>query len=910
MAERLLGPHRLMEILSEHASGAFWRAWDTQLNRRVLVRRLPRLDRTNEDGGVLYKAFLRDVSQLALLRHPSLLAPVGFSPPHAAEAWYATEFVDLPNLHVLVSTAGLLPWAQGLLILHQLARALAYAHERDVFHGSVSPACVLLDPRGRVLLTDFNLSLAALVETNVAAFEGLARVVDDRSYVAPEVLRLRPPSAAADIFSLGAVAFEMLTGTRPFADAAAVRTHGESRQARAPDPWDVAGHLPPAARDLVREMLASAPEDRPASMAAVAERAAAALEPADRADPTQALRASFARQTMVFGSLSSLDEGDNDDPARRKTSPMMPATSLDASDAGRAPRRKTVPGIPGAGPDQGQDAGRGGGAPGPTRRKTDRFAPPEPERRANARAASPPDRPVTAATRALRVLEREGYLQGPSKPERDSTRAIAVVMALALTAALGAWFVLLERGPRGGGGPTPTAGTAGAQREAAPPPTAAEPPASGPRAAPPPEAPVDIARAKAKALLEGKNPKDAAAEARAGLALDPEDPALRRLLIDALTQAGDRDGAVAALVERDERQGPGAWRGHARAAALRMEDERFADAGELLRAALARGADDPDLWRSLGRCELALGHARAAAEALGRYVQERPDDVKALGQLAQLREQLGDRAGALAVYRRLLALRPGDPAASAAALRLGGAAELPRAGAALAAPDASPEVLEAAGYAALQAKRYTDAVRLLRRAVHARRAAGTVPSWATVYNLAVALDQGGRPGEAAPLYRRLLAQKPDSGQVAELLGRALLRAGDQDAGERALERAAALAPERWKARFTLGRLALERGDWGAAERAFRAVLAVAPGQPEALQNLGKAQIERKDYGAALETFQRLAQARGEDPQPVLTVAKLLTMMHRVADAAPWWAEACRRGAREACQAERRGGASE
>ncbi len=910
MAERLLGPYRLMEILSEHATGALWRAWDTQLNRRVVVRRLPRLDRTNEDGGVLFKAFLRDVSQLALLRHPSLLAPVGFSPPHASEAYYATELHDVPNLHVLVSTVGLLPWAQGLLILQQLAEALDHAHGRGIFHGSVSPACVLLDPRGRVYLTDFNISLAALVRTNVAAFEGLGRVVDDRAYVAPEVLRLRPPSAAGDIFSLGVVAFEMLTGVRPFADATAVRTHGETRHAPAPDPWDVAGHLPPAARDLVREMLASAPEDRPPSMAVVAERAAEALEPEDRADPTQALRASFGRQSMVFGGLDAAHAEEDLDPARRKTAPMMPATSGDVRDGaaagGGVPRRKTVPGIPG----KGEAPGTPSDSPSsPARRKTERFAPPQEGATGGSRGAPPGKHKPTAATRALRILEQEGYLRPPSKPERDSTRAIALVMALALAAALGVWFVLLERGPRPGDGPPPAAGVSTASRPAT---TASAAPEVSPadRAQPPPEAPVDVTRAKAQALLQAHNPKRAIEQARAGLALAPDDPGLARVLIEALLAAGERDAAVEALVEQDRKAGPAAWRGFARAAALRLADKRFEEARELLQAALDRGADDPGLWRSLARAERALGHPRAAATALRRYLEDRPNDVKALGELAKVQEELGDRAGALAAYRRILALRPGDPVASSAALRLGGAAELPRAAAAARAPNASPETLEAAGYAALRGKRYDVAVRTLRRALALRRAAGTAPPWAVVYNYALALDQGGRPEEAVPVYQRLLADKPDSAAVAELLGRALLRVGKTADAERALARAAALAPSKWKARFALGRLALERGDWTAAQRAFQAVLKVAPGQPEALQNLGKAQIERKDYGGALKTFQRLGEVRPADPQPVLTVAKLLTMMRRASDAAPWWAEACRRGSREACEAQRRGAAPE
>ena len=281
----MLGPYRLMDLLSSGPSGDVYLAWDTRLNQRVRLTRVPQLSSGGPGGGETYGAFLEVMRQLSDLRHPSITSPTDFSPPDAAEAWFVADHVEGTTLADLLVEQGRLEWRLGTMVLHEVAAAVAYAHGRDLAHGQLGPSRVLIDASARVHLVGFDVVARVLLQgAGSVAGVDLASIYDELAYLAPGALQRRPPEVGHDVFSLGILAFEMLTGRHPFASAMDILAHAQARRA-APDPGAEVGAIPLQLRRLVQEMLSPRVEARPSTAAEVRDAAALVLRQAGILSP-------------------------------------------------------------------------------------------------------------------------------------------------------------------------------------------------------------------------------------------------------------------------------------------------------------------------------------------------------------------------------------------------------------------------------------------------------------------------------------------------------------------------------------------------------------------------------------------------------------------------------------------------
>lgn len=224
--------------------------------------------------------FVREAELAARLNHPGIVRQYRAGHDGVLD-WLLMELLPGTDLRRYAAPSRLLPEAVVLDIGARLARALAHAHGAGIVHRDLKPANVIVDWRsGRVTLTDFGLARAA-----DAAQTRTGLVLGSPGYMAPELLAGAPPSPASDLYALGAMLFELLTGARPFeADAL-----GEllRRVASEPAP-DLRLHrpdLPPALARLLMALLAKRPEQRPAGAAAVAEALDALRRPIDAGDP-------------------------------------------------------------------------------------------------------------------------------------------------------------------------------------------------------------------------------------------------------------------------------------------------------------------------------------------------------------------------------------------------------------------------------------------------------------------------------------------------------------------------------------------------------------------------------------------------------------------------------------------------
>ncbi len=201
----------VLELLGQGGMGAVYKARQLRLDRLVALKILP-----PEVGGdpAFAERFLREARTLAKLSHPHV---VGIHDFGEADGYYyfLMEYVDGVNLRQALQAGRLTP-EQALRIVPQVCDALQYAHDKGVVHRDVKPENVLLDSQGRVKIADFGLAKLLGREVAVPTLTRTRQVMGTPHYMAPEQME-RPETVdhRADIFSLGVLFYEMLTGELP-----------------------------------------------------------------------------------------------------------------------------------------------------------------------------------------------------------------------------------------------------------------------------------------------------------------------------------------------------------------------------------------------------------------------------------------------------------------------------------------------------------------------------------------------------------------------------------------------------------------------------------------------------------------------------------------------------------------------
>lgn len=260
----LAGRYALEAVIGSGGMAEVYRADDIKLSRPVAVKLLRE---TAGDEGDRAR-FIDEARTLAMLSHSGLVMVLdagfgtrrqlaGSEPPDVERPFLVMELVEGPTLADRIAE-GPVPFAEAGAIGAQVAEALAYVHGRGVIHRDVKPGNVLIGPAQRVKLADFG--IARLV-AQATRHTRTGHAIGTAAYIAPEQVRGEEVDGAADVYSLGLVLLETVTGRReyvgPAADAAMARLH------RAPD---VPDDLPSAWRDLLLSMTATDPRERPSAL--------------------------------------------------------------------------------------------------------------------------------------------------------------------------------------------------------------------------------------------------------------------------------------------------------------------------------------------------------------------------------------------------------------------------------------------------------------------------------------------------------------------------------------------------------------------------------------------------------------------------------------------------------------------
>ncbi|MEU1418328.1 serine/threonine-protein kinase [Kitasatospora sp. NPDC005751] len=280
------GRYALTEWIGGGGMGAVWRADDRVLERQVAVKVL---HAGLLEEGTFASRFRREAQLLAAISHPGIVevhdyGEQGGDAGHGAEgeriAYIVMELVEGRPLDKALAEDGPMPPERALSLLARALDALHAAHQQEIVHRDVKPSNLMLGDDGRVTVTDFGIA-RALVSTTLTATNV---VVGTALYMAPEQAGGGGVTPASDLYSLGVVCYELLTGTPPFTGESVVEVALKHVQQPAPE---LPGEFAPAVREFVARALAKQPGDRFADAAAMA--AAAREAVGDRSAPVAAV---------------------------------------------------------------------------------------------------------------------------------------------------------------------------------------------------------------------------------------------------------------------------------------------------------------------------------------------------------------------------------------------------------------------------------------------------------------------------------------------------------------------------------------------------------------------------------------------------------------------------------------------
>lgn len=242
-------------------------AEELSLGRRVVVKMLPR----KLTSGVNAERFQREIAVAARLQHPHLVPLLRAGVVTSAGVpWFSMPFVEGESLRELLMRRGAVPVLTAARLMREMASALAYAHARGIVHRDIKPENVLLSD-GVAMITDFGVAMA--VDSAIAdgtpgkrRLTGAGATLGTPAYTAPEqITSAGSVDARADVYSLGCVAYELLTGSPPFSGRGLrdlLNAHINER----PAPLDhLRPGLPPAIVQVVMRCLEKNPDDRPES---------------------------------------------------------------------------------------------------------------------------------------------------------------------------------------------------------------------------------------------------------------------------------------------------------------------------------------------------------------------------------------------------------------------------------------------------------------------------------------------------------------------------------------------------------------------------------------------------------------------------------------------------------------------
>jgi serine/threonine protein kinase len=249
--------YEIDSVVGAGGMGILYRARQLRLDRPVALK-VVEADVARDP--VIRERLRREARAVASLDHPNVV-PLYEAGEEDGTVYIVTRWVDGTELGTLIQDDGPLEPGRAARIAAQIAAALEAAHENGLVHRDVKPSNVILTREDHVYLTDFGLARRAGTAPGLTAEDQMLGTID---YVAPEQIEGSEPDARSDIYSLGCVLFEMLTGEPPFASQkGGMAKMWAHVNADPPSVSERRGDVPPALEDELKLAMARSPEARP-----------------------------------------------------------------------------------------------------------------------------------------------------------------------------------------------------------------------------------------------------------------------------------------------------------------------------------------------------------------------------------------------------------------------------------------------------------------------------------------------------------------------------------------------------------------------------------------------------------------------------------------------------------------------
>jgi len=261
LAGQYLGRYYLAERLGEGGMAVVYKAHDTRLERDVAIKIIRSGAFPTDAMGEVLKRFEREAKALAKLSHPNIVKVHDYG-EHEGSPYLVMEYMPGGTLRKILGKP--IPWQIALRLLLPVARGVEYAHQRGIVHRDIKPANILITESGDPMLSDFG--IAKLFEADQTTnLTGTGMAVGTPEYMAPEQWDGKP-NPQSDLYSLGIVLYEMVTGRKPYIADTPMSLLIKQATEPLPSPHQFVADLPEALESLLVKSLARDPRDRFADM--------------------------------------------------------------------------------------------------------------------------------------------------------------------------------------------------------------------------------------------------------------------------------------------------------------------------------------------------------------------------------------------------------------------------------------------------------------------------------------------------------------------------------------------------------------------------------------------------------------------------------------------------------------------
>lgn len=249
------GRYEIIDVLGEGGMAVVYRALDHRLNRYVAIKIMRDEMEMNEE---FRHRFAAETHAVAMLSHNNIVSVLDVSHNDDLE-YIVMELVDGITLREYIDRRGAIGWQEAIYYAKQTAKALSHAHRRGIIHRDIKPQNIMLLRDGTVKVGDFGI---AALENELELYENDGQAVGSIHYIAPEQARGACPDARSDIYSLGIVMYEMLTGRQPFTGDSLGEIAVKHMNADAVALHEIVPNIPAELEAIVFKAMSSKLEDR------------------------------------------------------------------------------------------------------------------------------------------------------------------------------------------------------------------------------------------------------------------------------------------------------------------------------------------------------------------------------------------------------------------------------------------------------------------------------------------------------------------------------------------------------------------------------------------------------------------------------------------------------------------------